>query len=179
SICAEDFAPALDAIAERITAAFTNVCLVDPLLRDAQGLVACELTWTLPAPSSRLPESPTGCDDERFPFLLPAAANSAAPESGQGAGERCRVAQLAVELRDGELAAVPTSHDGQHYEQGWFYDDFSSEVRHSCTRRQRRIALSAGVAAPRDVETQIVCGQRAFDLSAFPPCDGASAGASR
>jgi hypothetical protein len=169
SICAPDFGSTIDTLAARISAAFDDECLEQPLRRDARGLVDCELTWSLPPPSSRRSETPTGCSDERFPFLLPTGQDSAPPAFD--GGERCRVAQLAVETRDGEPVSISTTHDGQSFEQGWFYDDFSSEVARSCARRPRRIALSAGVTLPRDVSPRLDCRPRAFASTVPSPCD--------
>jgi hypothetical protein len=168
SICASDFGPALDTIAGRIADAFEDGCLADPLLRDEHGLVACEVTWTLPPPLLQLPESPASCDDERFPFLLPALQASRVPVLAQG--ERCRVAQLAVATRDGRASPVTTRHGGRDFERGWFYDDFSADVAASCPQRPRRIALSDGLVTPRDVVLGFECWPRAFDVNGAERC---------
>jgi hypothetical protein len=133
-------------------------------------LVDCELTWSLPPSSTRLPETPVSCNDERFPFLLPAGPDSASPVL-EG-GERCRVAQLAVETRDGKPVTVATAHDARRFEQGWFYDDFSTEVARACAARPRRIALTEGVDIPRDVAPRLECWPRAFGGTATLHCDG-------
>ena len=57
SICADDYAPALNAIVDRIAAALRQLCLPRPLNRTAQNVVNCEVREVQPAGAD--------CDEER------------------------------------------------------------------------------------------------------------------
>ena len=48
SICADDYAPALNAIVDRIAAALRQLCLPRPLNRNSQDMVGCEVREVQP-----------------------------------------------------------------------------------------------------------------------------------
>lgn len=162
SICDDIYAHTIDAVQQRIAQLLVGPCLAQPLLRGRDGLVACDLIWTLPE-GATLSSDSDGCEDPSFPFLqrLPPLARSRET--------RCRVAQLEVAARDGGIGAVPTVNDGQRFEQGWFYDDFSGDSTRQCPAHPRRVALTAGVKPPEGIRIALECRERAFDPSA-PDC---------
>jgi hypothetical protein len=160
SICEGDLGTAVDAIARRIQGLFGDPCLNDPLSRGQDGLLACELVWSLPLPERALAGTPSACGEPGFEFLLPMRGGQAQTHLG---GERCRMAQLLVAARDGELLALPTETDGVLFDRGWFYDDFSSERLRQCPTRPRRIAVTAGAEPPPDVHVTLECGRQAQD----------------
>jgi hypothetical protein len=158
SICEGDLGTAVDAIARRIQGLFGDRCLNDALSRGQDGLLACDLVWSLPLPESARAGTPSACGEPGFEFLLPMRGGQARTELG---GERCRMAQLLIAARDGVLRAVPTETDGVLFDRGWFYDDFSSERLRQCPTRPRRIAVTAGAEPPPDVHVTLECGRAA------------------
>jgi len=155
SICETDFGATLDAITQSIQARLGSPCLPNPLARAQDGLLACELIWTLPTADRALAGTPSACGEPGFPFLLPIGDDDPVNDSGSGA--RCRMAQLLVAARDGKLVPVPTETEGELFEQGWFYDDFSSDALRQCPTRPRRVAFSPGAEPPSDVHVTLDC----------------------
>ena len=139
SICAADYAPALNAIVDRIAAALRQLCLPRPLNRNSQDLVGCEVREVQPeggtcaeAGRGREPE-PVGTEDGR---------------------EVCRVTQLPSDPTVG----VP---DGL----GWFYDDFTPETVAACefNPEQQRVSFTEGAAPVTGARIRFEC------LQAAPP----------
>jgi hypothetical protein len=152
SICQDDFGPAIDAIIAIIAKQLGAVCLPRPLVRNAEGLVGCNVVWELPAPNMAPSGTPTQCQADGWPFLLP-------PEAGEETmnkrgGARCRIAQLAVQGNN----FVPTETDGVMFNNGWYYDDFSDEVKKECkTIPQQRIAFTPDAKPPTGVTVKLEC----------------------
>jgi hypothetical protein len=142
SICAADYAPALDAIVDRIAAALRQLCLPRPLNRNSQGLVGCEVREVQPegqtcetAGRGREPEA-VGNEDGR---------------------EVCRITQL------------PTSADDVDPPQGlgWFYDDFLQATQDACAfnPEKQRVSFTEGAAPESGARIRFEC------LQAAPPQD--------
>jgi hypothetical protein len=145
SICAADYAPALNAIVDRIAAALRQLCLPRPLNRNASGLVGCEVREVQPegqncatAGRGREPE-PVATEDGR---------------------EVCRVTQLSS-------AAGPP--DGL----GWYYDDFAG-AQEACSfnPEQQRVSFTEGAAPMAGARIRFECLQAAppQDVDIGWPC---------
>jgi hypothetical protein len=141
SICARDYAPALNAIVDRIAAALRQLCLPRPLNRNSQDLVGCEVREVQPeggtcATAGRgREEEPVGMEDGR---------------------EVCRITQLPSD----PTAGVPSGL-------GWFYDDFTPETVSACTfnPEQQRVSFTDGADPVTGARIRFEC------LQAAPPAD--------
>jgi hypothetical protein len=136
SICAADYAPALNAIVDRIAAALRQLCLPRPLNRNSSGLVGCEVREVQP-------EGQT-CADAESRGREPVAVSV---EDGR---EVCRVNQLPSD------AGVPTGL-------GWFYDDFTPETAAACAfnPEQQRVSFTNGAAPVSGARIRFECLQAA------------------
>jgi hypothetical protein len=142
SICQESFAPAIDAIIERIGSKLSGLCLPRELVRRADDMVGCDVVWELPAPGGPTPAgTPTDC--AALPFLEPTDP----PAAGDRGGMLCRVTQLPV--RDGAVATPGA--------EGWFYDDFSQDVLDTCGDEGQRVGFTAAAAPPSGVTVTMQC----------------------
>jgi hypothetical protein len=154
SICQSDFTPALDTIIELIATKIGAMCVPRPLIRTSSGKVSCSMLWELPAPSLATPAgTPTQCGSPGWEFLLP----SDKPPTSNG-GVVCEVAQLAVHGSDGARSYVATDQDGQHFTEGWYYDDFSERLAKDCPAHARHaLAFSSNGAPPTGVVVKLEC----------------------
>jgi hypothetical protein len=141
SICAADYAPALNAIVERIAAALRQLCLPRPLIRNSQNVVGCEVREVQPegmtcaeAGRGREPEA-VGNDDGR---------------------EVCRITQLPSSAEIGIPGGL-----------GWFYDDFTRETTDACAfnPEQQRVSFTVGSEPQSGVRIRFEC------LQTSPPQD--------
>jgi hypothetical protein len=150
SICQDDFKPALDAIIAIIARQLGAVCLPRPLVRNSDGKVGCEVVWELPpADSPHSADTPTACGQAGWDFLIKPDADRA-QETDHG-GAICTVAQLAVKGDGDAKMAVATETKGVMYSSGWYYDDFSAELKKTCTGmidNQQRIAFQGQKGKP-------------------------------
>jgi hypothetical protein len=139
SICADDYAPALDAIVDRIAAALRQLCLPRPLNRNAQDLVGCEVREV--QPEGQTCET-AGRGREPTPV---------ATEDGR---EVCRITQLPSD----PAAGVPEGL-------GWFYDDFTPETVAACAFNpdQQRVSFTEGAEPVTGARIRFEC------LQAAPP----------
>jgi hypothetical protein len=141
SICAADYAPALDAIIDRIAAALRQLCLPRPLNRNSQDLVGCEVREVQP-------EGQT----------CAAAGRGREPEAvgNEDGREVCRVTQLPSD----PSAGVPNGL-------GWFYDDFTAETVAACSFNpdQQRVSFTEGAEPVSGARIRFEC------LQAAPPQD--------
>ena len=166
SICQDDFGPAIDAIIAIIAKQLGAVCLPRPLVRTAEGVVGCNVVWELPPAGMAPTGTPTQCQEAEWPFLLP-------PEEGEETenkrkGKRCRVAQLAVQGGKFMPTADPTT--GTMFSDGWYYDDFSEEVKKECkTTPQQRIAFTAASKPPTGVTVKLECLNETQSLAETRP----------
>ena len=141
SICASDYAPALNAIVDRIAAALRQLCLPRPLNRDSRSLVGCEVREVQP-------EGETCATAGRGREEV-----AVATEDGR---DVCRVTQLPSNPVDG----VPSGL-------GWFYDDFTAETASACSfnPEQQRVSFTEGAAPESGARVRFEC------LQAAPPQD--------
>jgi len=133
SICADDYAPALNAIVDRIAAALRQLCLPRPLNRNAQNLVGCEMREVQPeggtcAAAGRGREEVAVCT-----------------EDGR---EACRVTQLPSD----PVAGVPEGL-------GWFYDDFTRETLDTCAfnPEPQRVSFTEGAVPDMGARIRFEC----------------------
>jgi len=140
SICQDTFTRALDNIIAKIADALDQGCLERPLVRDALGEVSCSVVEELPAGMRCADLESIG--REPSPLRLTADGR-----------EVCRVLQVPVE---GDT--VPAGL-------GWYYDDFSPEVRSQCVDRTQRIAFTGGAVPPSGTVLRLECLQALSDVS--------------
>jgi hypothetical protein len=114
SICQDNFTGAMDSIIGAISKQLRGVCLPRKLKRNSDGLVECDVVWSMPPGQ--------GCD---LPFLQP-------PEPGRpqtkGGKILCVVRQVPVvnvDVEDPAQALAPGVT-------GWYYDDFSADRLKDC-----------------------------------------------
>jgi len=148
SICAADYAPALNAIVDRIAAALRQLCLPRPLIRNSQNVVGCEVREVQP-------EGVTCAD----------AGRGREPEavSNEDGREVCRITQLP----GSEQIGVPQGL-------GWFYDDFTAETVDACAfnPEQQRVSFTMGSEPQSGTRIRFECLQTAppQDVDIGWPC---------
>ena len=137
SICADDYAPALNAIVDRIAAALRQLCLPRPLNRNSQNLVGCEVREVQPEGGTC---ATAGRGREEVAVTT---------EDGR---EVCRVTQLASD----STAGVPQGL-------GWFYDDFTAETAGACSfnPEQQRVSFTEDAAPLTGARVRFECLQTA------------------
>ncbi len=137
SICASDYAPALNAIVDRIAAALRQLCLPRPLNRNSNGTVGCEVREVQPAGAS--------CDEERGRESI--GTEDVGTPGSEDIRQVCRITQL------------PSSADAVDPPEGlgWFYDDFTAGDRFGLLVQSRAAARelhrrrSSGNRRPRSL----------------------------
>ena len=125
-----DYGPALDAIIAIIAKQLGAVCLPRPLVRNAGR--PGRLQRGVGAAAARLRPRLA-----RRPLCArPASSSCSPPEQGGADHDRARRRDLPRRAARGQAdavtrrqAAVPTATDGDEFNDGWFYDDFSDEVQ--------------------------------------------------
>ena len=134
SICAADYAPALNAIVDRIAAALRQLCLPRSLNRNSEGLVGCEVREVQP-------EGQTCATAGR--------GREPEPVSNEDGREVCRVTQLP------SASGVP---DGL----GWYYDDFAG-AQEACSFNptQQRVSFTDGASPVSGARIRFECLQSA------------------
>ena len=149
SICAADYAPALNAIVDRIAAALRQLCLPRPLNRNSLDLVGCEVREVQPA-------GVTCAAAGRGREEVAVAVEDVGPAGEPDMREVCRVTQLPSNAASG----IPQGL-------GWFYDDFTPETVSACTfnPEQQRVSFTEGAAPVTGSRIRFEC------LQAAPPQD--------
>jgi hypothetical protein len=143
SICQGDFGPAMDAIIDVIARQLSAVCLPRALVRRSDGLVACSVIWELP-PASKAPRgTPTECPDRSY--LHPVdPGHTAVNERG---GANCKVEQLPI----ADSGEIPSGA-------GWYYDNFSDDVRRDCSgSKKQRVAFTERAKPGTGVVVKLEC----------------------
>jgi len=155
SSCEDDYAPAIDAIVNRIAPNLGSTCLDQGLGRNSSQLVACDVIWELPPAGHAVVGTPTRCDAASHEFLLPPRGGATRTDQG---GARCRVAQLPTRQAGvGGVGVVPWPNDDGITE-GWYYDDFSEEIEHECKAGARsRITFTPSARPPTGVRVLLDC----------------------
>lgn len=118
TICQDSFTGALEAVVRKIADVLGGTCLPRALVRGAGGIVNCDVVEAL-APGRV-------CSDIAGRSLL---RNEVDPVTGMSI-EVCEVNQL-------EVRAGNAIEEGD----GWYYDDFSDDVRERCGSRPQRITF--------------------------------------
>ncbi len=145
SICEDDYTPALNNVINIIAKQLSAVCLPKPLVRDAIGQVKCNVVWELPNPSTpHSNNTPIACGGAGFQFLkVPTGGHLTTTPAG---GAICIVDQLPVVSK-----TVPTGD-------GWYYDDFSTEVQTTCPKSTpQRVSFSTVAKPPNGVTVKLEC----------------------
>jgi hypothetical protein len=154
SICAADYAPALNAIVDRIAAALRQLCLPRPLNRNSIDMVGCEVREVQP---------------EGVTCATAGRGREEVPVSTEDGREVCRVTQLPSD----PAAGVPEGL-------GWFYDDFTPETVSACTfnPEQQRVSFTEGAAPVTGARIRFECLQAAPPTTEDVgwPCDDADSG---
>jgi hypothetical protein len=149
----------MDAIIELIGNRLGSVCVPHKQVRDSDGLVGCNVVWQLPSPDAARPGAPTQCQTVDFPFLLPLDPDDQLSATTTGA--TCKVAQLRVVDDPSAPDAkkpVPTSVSGQMFQDGWYYDDYSADLKTKCKGiDQQRLAFTPRAAPPNGVTVHLEC----------------------
>jgi hypothetical protein len=153
SICAADYAPALNAIVDRIAAALRQLCLPRPLNRNSIDMVGCEVREVQPEGSTC---ATAGRGREEVPVSTENVGTDAEPDMR----EVCRITQLPSDPAAGVPAGL-----------GWFYDDFTLETvgtpdtpgACSFNPEAQRVSFTEGAAPITGARIRFEC------LQAAPP----------
>jgi hypothetical protein len=155
SICAEDYAPALDEIVDRIAAALRQLCLPRPLNRNSIDQVGCEVREVQPEGGTCAEAASRGREEV-----------AVGTEDGR---EVCRVTQLPSDPSAGIPAGL-----------GWFYDDFTAETLEACTfnPQQQRVSFTENAAPVAGARIRFECLQTAPPTTEDVgwPCNDADSG---
>jgi hypothetical protein len=150
SICQDDFTAAMDAIIAVIAKQLGAVCLPRSLVRDSDGLVGCNVVWELPPAGAAPSGTPTDCAQAAF-LQPPESDRQATTDRG---GNVCTVVQLAVVGDGANKNFQPTGG----FNDGWYYDDFSTEVQQECTgATKQRVAFTPNAKPPTGVTVKLEC----------------------
>jgi len=154
SICSSSFAPAIDAIIEKIASALGSACLPRALNPEpATGRVPCEVLEVLP------PEGDGVISDCT---MLPGREFVEMDIRGLAPRQVCRVTQV-----DHAPGVEPTTMPG------WFYDDFTPGVMMNCMATPQRIKFVENLSPPATgSEIRLSCLQTvAFGSGMDTRCD--------
>jgi len=192
SICQDDFTSALSAITDKIADQLTGACLERTLIADPNTLLApCGLVEYLPTDKT----SPEDCDEKKGRRFL--------KKRKDATGEHvvCQINQLAVDkskagcearTQAGEknpmdcLSENPNAPDALDNPRitteriGWYYDDFSFELKRAEKCNQQRIAFTDGAEQVRGSQVRFECLQPVFSVfsnargvdAVNKPCEG-------
>jgi len=164
SICQPDFGPALDSIIALIGRQLDSVCLPRPLVRSSSGTVGCNVIWELPPAGQAMPGTPTTCGGQ-FPWLTTPPANEQQTAEKSG-GQICRVVQLPVQPgSDGKPSPQTAQLNGQSFVDGWYYDDFSNDVKTCLGTTKQRLSFTPNAKPPTGVTVKLDCLNERQSLS--------------
>jgi hypothetical protein len=123
-------------------------CLPNPLQRDADGKVACDVIWQLPTAAVPGSPTPTACDS--LAFLTRASGGRS--QLNEAGGQNCMVQQVAVANGHAKDAS------------GWIYDDFSDDAKRQCEATSaRRIAFTPDAQPPFGVRVTLDCAPQRIE----------------
>ncbi|HET8939824.1 MAG TPA: hypothetical protein VFN67_40570 [Polyangiales bacterium] len=146
SICQENFGPAMTAIIDIIAKQLGEVCLPRPLVRQSNGMVPCNVVWELPPQAPPGAPTPIRCD--QLSFLGPVDEGRATTNASGGAN--CKVKQIAV--TDFMSNVAPAG------DEGWFYDNFTEDLKKTCKPdQQQRVAFTSMAKPPTGVTVKLEC----------------------
>jgi hypothetical protein len=122
-----------------------EVCLPRPLVRQSNGLVSCNVVWELPAQPP--PGAPTPSRCEQLPFLGPVDSGGAPMNAANGMN--CKVKQIAV---------TDLSSKTEPAGDGWYYDNFTDDLKKTCKPNQlQRVAFTSAAKPPTGVTVKLEC----------------------
>jgi hypothetical protein len=156
SICADDYAPALNAIVNRIAAALRQLCLPRKLNRNSQDMVGCEVREVQPEGGTC---ATAGAGREEEPVGTEDVGTPGEPDIR----EVCRITQLPSNPANGVPGGL-----------GWFYDDFTQQTLDACSFEQledtyepeaQRVSFTEDAAPIAGARIRFEC------LQAAPPQD--------
>ncbi|MCZ6806645.1 MAG: hypothetical protein O7F08_06800 [Deltaproteobacteria bacterium] len=150
SICASDYAPALNAIVDRIAEALRELCLPRPLIRNSENVVGCEVREVEPV-------GVTCADVGR--------GRESEPVGNEDGRDVCRITQLPSD------GSVPGGL-------GWFYDDFTPETLEACSfnPEPQQVTFTAGSEPAPGTRIRFECLQTAppRDVDIGWPCSSST-----
>jgi len=145
SICQDDFGPAMSAIINIIANQLGEVCLPRPLIRQADGYVPCNVVWELPPTKPAGAPTPLQCSE--LPYLGPVDEGRATTNAA--GGQNCKVKQIPV--LDLSVTTPPAG-------EGWYYDNFTDDLRKACKPEQlQRVAFTANAKPVTGVTVKLEC----------------------
>ena len=148
SICQSDYTEALNAVIDKIADVLRGACLSRELPVANDGRVACEVVETLPPASS-------GAQFTRCEDLAGAGREFVRKERDPKTGverEVCRIRQIPLTRPDSGTPAIPNG------EVGWYYDDFSQDVKNSCPpENQFRVSFTQSAEPRTGSNVRIEC----------------------
>jgi hypothetical protein len=147
SICAESYEGALNAIIEKISEQLSGSCLPRPLSPNHQGLVECDVVEILGPTATE-----AHCKPEQGRKFLHKRIHSDGSERVV-----CAINQAAV--LNGQVVENPAPLAGVKGDVGWFYDDFTDEMKATCPESPRRIAFHPPNIAPKNSTIRFECFQ--------------------
>lgn len=123
SICNSSFSPAIDNLIDNISNKLLGLCLAQEFDRDADGEIACELTFKMPSGET--------CDD--YAYLTSPPSDRPQTENGR---DLCLVRQVSVVDPDADSPQDALAKDSKSGDvlTGWYYDDFLSERETRCPK---------------------------------------------
>jgi hypothetical protein len=134
SICEDEYGSALQAVITKIAAQLSGACLPRQL-RPVDGKVECDVV------EIRAPNDNTPCEASKGRTPLPARRVNNTVRTV------CGVNQVAV--MNGQLMGG----------EGWYYDNFSPEVKMECTANPQRIAFTANAQLLPGAQARFECFQ--------------------
>ncbi len=157
SICVSDFTPAVQRIIDKIADALKGTCLPRALNRTAEGKVSCNVVEVLPTEGDF-----TKCDQVPGRTFL----RNEVDEEGNS-HEVCTIEQLAPDGWAG--SGTPRDALSPPSGQGWYYDDFTSEVTSKCGNNPQRIVYTSGAEPKTGTVVKLECLQNVTGSKADSP----------
>ncbi|MEY4509912.1 MAG: hypothetical protein RLZZ450_2034 [Pseudomonadota bacterium] len=130
SICADDYAPALNTLIDRIAEKLTGNCLPRQLTPDEDGNVRCEVFELLAA-------GDTQCSKARGHLDAKPKPHDVKEQKGVVTRPGCRMAQVPV------LDQKPSPN-----KTGWYYDDFGDGLDECQAGNRQRVTFTFGSLPP-------------------------------
>ncbi len=157
SICVNDFTPAVMGIINKIADALRGTCLPRPLNRTADGKVACDVVEVLPAEGDYV-----RCEQVPGRTFVRKELDKDGNEH-----EVCTIEQLAPAGWTGSGTARDALSPPSG--QGWYYDDFSADVRDKCGDTPQRIVYTSGSEPKTGTVVRLECLQNVSGSKANSP----------
>jgi len=131
SICADDYAPALNTLIDRIAEKLTGNCLPRQLTPDEKGNVHCEVFELLAKGETQCSKARGHLDTKPEPHPVREKSGEVVTRPG------CKMAQVPV------LDQAPSPN-----KTGWFYDDFGDGLTECQEGNRQRVSFTFGTLPP-------------------------------